>query len=148
MSDMEFGVLPSEVNSMLRLGIFKKLHAKYKPHFEEQTKYLCASIINYALAEKASNGEAQRYMDDNGCLITQQAVTLHNDIELAMAFSVLYSFTLVQLGPKNPERTFELAERAGRLHILLRTTDEIYPTNDAMAFLHFVRKYAEELIKN
>jgi hypothetical protein len=124
---------------MLCVGIGKMLQAKYGPHFGDQSKYLSMGILNFVLATPPGNEEAERYCEANRCLIEQQANAIHLDFELAYAFSILFSFVLVRLGPTDPERTAELMERASALHIILRTTNEICPTDDAITFLQFVR---------
>ena len=147
MSSIPFGAVPSEVEFMLCLGIVKMLQAKYGPHFGDQSKYLSVGILNFALETPPGNEEAERYCEANRCLIEQQAHAIYLDFELADAFSILFSFVLVRLGPTDPERTAELVERASALHIMLRTTKEICPTDDAITFLQFVRKYASDLIE-
>jgi hypothetical protein len=147
MSSIPFGAVPSEVEFMLCVGIGKMLQAKYGPHFGDQSKYLSIGILNFALETPPGNEEAERYCEANRCLIEQQAHAIHLDFELAYAFSILFSFVLVRLGPTDPGRTAELVERASALHIILRTTKEICPTDDAITFLQFVRKYASDLIE-
>jgi hypothetical protein len=132
---------------MLCVGIGKMLQAKYGPHFGDQNKYLSIGILNFALETPPGNEEAERYYEANRCLIEQQAHAIHLDFELAYAFSILFSFILVRLGQTDPDRTTELVERASALHIMLRTTKEICPTDDAIMFLQFVRKYASDLIE-
>jgi hypothetical protein len=122
------------------------LQVRNEPHFGETSKLLCSAILNFAFLQAPGNEDAIQFLDDNQCLIEQQAQLIHNDAELAYAFSVLYSFMLVQLGPRDPDRTLALAERSTSLRIWLRTTNEIYPTNDALEFLTFVRAYAEKLL--
>ena len=131
---------------MLCVGIGKMLQAKYSPDFGDQSKYLSMGILNFVLAPP-ENEEAERYREANRCLIEQQAHAIYLDFELAYAFSILLSFVLVRLGPTDPERTAGLVERASALHITLRTTKEICPTDDAIAFLQFIRKYASDLIE-
>lgn len=140
--------IPSEVNSKLRLGILRKLRARYGPYFGEETESLCEGLISFALAEPATTEARASYLEAEKCLIEQQAVAFYQDPDLALAFSILYSFTLVQLGPKFPERSAQLANRAFDLHLILRTTKEICPTDDPFEFLQFVNNYAEGLLND
>jgi len=140
--------IPSEVNSKLRLGILHKLRARYGSYFGSETEHLCEGLISFALAEPATDQEAAAYFETESCLIEQQVASFYQDPDLALAFSILYSFTLVQLGPKSPERSEQLANRAFDLHLILRTTKEICPTDDPFEFLQFVNNYAEGLLSD
>jgi hypothetical protein len=118
------------------------------PYFGEETELLCEGLISFALAEPAITQETASYFETEKCLIEQQAASFYQDPDLALAFSILYSFTLVQLGPKFPERSTQLANRAFDLHLILRTTKEICPTDDPFEFLQFVNNYAEDLLSD
>ena len=139
---------PSEVDCKLRLGIFKLLTEKYKHEYGERTKFLCAAIMNSALLEPPGNDEAQEFVDRNGSLIDKETGKLCEDQKLSLAFSILYSFTLLRIGPKDPRRSMALTERSTALSLHLLLTDEIYPTKDAFKFLSFLDNYATELLKN
>ena len=67
--------------------------------------------------------------------------------ELSDAFSLLYSFMFILLGPTNFERTRALSDRASDLLIELRTPEEICGTSDPWVFLAYVRKFALDLIE-
>jgi hypothetical protein len=137
---------PSEIDLKLRLGIFRLLNARYRPQFGDQTKFLCAGIFNWALVEPPGNDEAKRFLEANGSLIQREAMNLAADPNLALAFSVLYTFTLILLGPNDPERTMSLADRATELRIAIRSTEDLYPGADAIQFLAFLNEYASKLL--
>lgn len=147
MIDDQSTCVPSEVDLKLRLAIFRLLDAKYRPTFGDQTKFLCAGILNWTFLEPPGNEEAKRFWDTNEPLVKQEAENLYLDSRLATALSVLYTFTLIRLGPKQPERTMGLADRATELNILISSAKELYPTDDAIQFLRFVDEYADRLLR-
>jgi hypothetical protein len=138
---------PSEFDAKLRIGIFRLLDAKYRPRFGDQTKFLCAGIFNYALSEPPGNDEAEAFLRSNERLIEQEAGNLCLDQHLALALSILYTFTLIRIGPTDPERSMNIAERATRLSIAIRSTEELYPTDDAIQFLAFLDEFASKLLE-
>lgn len=147
MSDIPVATLPSEVEFILSLGILKLLIAKYQPHFGDQSSFLGAAILNFAFLMPPSGiEEVERYRAENACLIEQQARLINLDFRLANAFSLLYSFMLIRLGPTDSERSSALTEMASELLIILRAPEEICNTNDPWEFLDFVRKCALDLI--
>ena len=139
-------LVPSEIDLKLRLGIFRLLNAKYRPHFGDQSKFLCAGVFNWALSEPPGNEEAKSFSEANKYLIEREATSLYLDPDLALALSILYTFTLIRLGPKHPELSMEIAERATELNILIPSAKEICPTDDATKFLAFIDKYATTLL--
>ena len=96
--------LPSEVDLKLRLGIFRLLDAKYGPSFGDQAKFLCAGILNWIFLEPPGNEDARVFLEMNKSLIENEAMTLRLDPKLSLAISLLYTLTLVRLGPKNPRK--------------------------------------------
>lgn len=137
---------PPEVDLKLRLGTFRLLIEKYRQDHGERAKFLCAAIMNSALVEPPGNDEAKRYLEENHLLIEQESGKLSEDRQLSLAFSILYSFTLIRIGPKDPERSVLLTDRATELKLLLLSTNEICPTKDAAEFLAFLDRYATELL--
>ena len=146
MPDNQPSCVPSEVDAKLRIGIFRMLEAKYRPCFGARSKFLSAAVFNRAFLEPPGNEEAKRFLEASEGLIKEEASGLHLDASLRMALSVLYTFTLVRLGPKDPERTMALVERATDLNIPIFTTQELYPTDDAAQFLALVDEYADRLL--
>lgn len=139
-------LVPSEIDLKLRLGTFRLLDAKYRPHFGNESKFLCAGIFNWALLEPPGNEEAKSFSETNKCLIEREAMSLYLDADLALALSILYTFKLIRLGPKHPEKSMEVVERATELNIVILSAKEIYPTDDAMLFLAFIDQYASNLL--
>jgi hypothetical protein len=147
MIDSDFPALPSDVEMILTHAVGKLLIDRYSSHFgEEEAARIAVAILNLAFVMETDDESALRFARENQVFIEQQAQAVHLDPKISDAFSLLYSFMLVRLGPTNPERSRALSERATDLFIVLRTTEEIYPTNDAFEFLSFVRRYALELI--
>jgi hypothetical protein len=138
--------VPSEVDLKLRLGICRLLDAKYRPHFGSQSKFLCAGIVNWVFLESPDNEEAKKFLEINQGLVEQEAKNLHLDADLALALSVLYTFMLIRLGPKDPERSSALVERATEVNIVIHSTQELYPGADAFQFLAFVDDFADRLL--
>jgi hypothetical protein len=147
MSDDETRLVPSDVDLKLRLAIFRLLDTKYRPHFGTQSKFLCAGIFNWAFREEPVKEDARDFLEKNKDLIVQEAMSLHLDRELNLAFSILYAFTLIRLGPKHPERSLDLVERGTELNIVILSEKEICPTDDAIQFLAFIDKYADRLLR-
>jgi hypothetical protein len=138
--------LADEVDSKLRVGIFRLLAEKYRPLWGDQNKFLCAGILNWVLLESASNEDGKAFYELNKDLIAKEALTLHTDPEAAKALSILYMFTAIRLGPNDPERLMKLANRASELHIWIPSQEEVCPTADVMAFLSALDRYASELL--
>ena len=144
--------LPSEVDLKLRLGIFRLLDAKYRPSFGDQSKFLCAGILNWVLLEPPGNEDARGFLEMNKSLIEHEAMTLRLDPKLSLAISLLYTLTLIRLGPKDPDKSFDLADRAAELNIVILSTNEVCQprgisvVDDAMEFLSVVDQYASELV--
>jgi hypothetical protein len=97
--------LASDVDLKLRLGIFRLLNAKYRPSFGDQSKFLCAGMLNCILLEPPGNEDASSFLEMNKDLIEREATTLSLDPKLSLAISLLYTLALIRLGPKNPERS-------------------------------------------
>jgi hypothetical protein len=138
--------VPSEVDLKLRLGIFRVLEAKYRSRFGDQCKFLCAGIMNWALLELPGNEVATKYLDTNRQLIEQEAMCLHRDRDLALAFSILYSLSLIRLGPRDPDLSMNIVDRATELNIVILSAKDICPTDNALEFLSFVDQYANRLL--
>jgi hypothetical protein len=139
--------LADEVDWKLRLGIFRLLGEKYRASWGDQSKFLCGGILNWILLESASNEDGKAFFEVNKNLIEQEAMTLHIDPELDTALSILYTFTLIRLGPNAPERSMSLADRASELNICIRSQEEVCPTSDVMVFLSAIDQYASELLR-
>ena len=122
------------------------LDTKYRPHVGNQSKFLCAGIFNWAFREAPANEDASNFLEKNKGLIVEEAMSLHLDRELNLAFSILYAFTLIQLGPKHPEQSLDLVERVTELNIAILSAKEICPTDDAVQFLAFIDTYANHLL--
>ena len=146
MHDGQPQLIPSEVELKLQVAIFRLLDAKYHAEYGAQTKFLCAAILNWAFLNPVGNDNAQEFLGRNEILIKQEAEKLHFDSRLATALSVLYTFTLIRLGPKQPERTMDLVVRATELNIVISSAKELCPTDDAIQFLYFVDEYASRLL--
>jgi hypothetical protein len=147
MPDAAPSYVPSEVDLKLRLGIFRLLQAKYHPRFGARSKFLSAAIVNWALLETPGNEEAQAFWEANRDLVEEEAKNLYIDPVPALALSILYSFTLIRLGPKQPEVSMGIVERATDLNIVILSAKEIHPTDDAMQFLAFIDSYASSLLE-
>ena len=137
---------PSEIDLKLRLGIFRLLQRKYHPLYGDQSKFLVAGIVNWALAESPDHKEAKEYQEANARLVEEEAGKMHQDVKLAGALSVLYTFTLIWLGPTNPEKSMMLVDRATEMNILIPSARELCPTDNAIQFLSFIDEYAEHLL--
>jgi|HubBroStandDraft_6_1064221.scaffolds.fasta_scaffold437653_1 hypothetical protein len=147
MPNGEPSYVPSEVDLKLRLGIFRLLEKKYRPQFGSRSKFLSAGVVNWALLETPSNEEGQAFWEANKGLIEGEAKNLHLDPVPALALSILYSFTLIRLGPKQPGVSMGIVERATELNIAILSAKEIHPTDDAMQFLAFIDNYASSLLE-
>lgn len=145
-TEIEVRLLPSGIHSLLRLGIRRQLEIKYRPYFGDECDLLGAAVVKSVLGEAACDQELARYVEENATLIEQQARHIHHDYPLAHAFSILLSFTLVLLGTKYPEKSIALTERVIELELLLRSTNEIVPTDDAIQFLEGVQRIAQYLV--
>lgn len=88
MSD-EPSYVPSEIDLKLRLGISRLLYTKYRPHYGDQSKFLCAGIVNWVLVEPPGNEAAQTFVETNRSLIERESMNLHLDPKLALALSSL-----------------------------------------------------------
>jgi len=139
--------LADEIDWKLRLGILRLLGEKYRPSWGDQSKFLCAGILNWILLESASNEDGKAFFEVNKHLIAQEAMTLGADPELARTLSILYMFTAIRLGPNDPERLTRLADRASELHIRIPSQEEVCPTADVMVFLSAIDQYASELLR-
>jgi hypothetical protein len=119
----------------------------YSTAFGDQTKFLCAAILNHALVEQPGNDEAKQFSQANSSLIEEEAQKISADPDLARAFSILYSFLLIRIGPKNPAKSTILTMQASNLDLFIRSAREICPTDNALKFLMFLDQYAESLFK-
>jgi hypothetical protein len=137
---------PAGIDAKLRIGIFRLLDGKYRPRFGNQSKFFCAAIFNHALSEPPGNDEAKAFLKSNERLIEQEAGNLCLDQHMAAALSILYTFTLIRIGPTDPERSMTIVERATKLNIAIRSTEELYPTTDAIQFLAFLDEFASRLL--
>jgi hypothetical protein len=146
-SATEFGHKPSDVGAMLLFGIHNKLCGKYTEHFPLVASTVASAVMSFALAESTGDEVIAAYVKEHQCFVEQQALLLQHDEELATAFSILYSFTLVRLGTKFPERSSQIAEKSTELGLYLRSTREIFDTEDAAAWLAFIREYARKLME-
>jgi hypothetical protein len=138
--------VPSEVDLKLRLGICRLLERKYSPRFGSRSKFLTAGVVNWIMLEPPGNDETAKFLETNETLVRREAENLHLDADVALAISVLYTFSLIWLGPTNPERSKNIVERATDLNILIQSAKELYPTDDAAQFLAFIDEYADRLL--
>jgi len=140
--------VPSDVDLKLRLGLFRLLQRKYHPTIGEESKFLAAAIVNWALAEVPGNEEAKMFSEANSSRIQEEAERIHLDIKVAGALSILYTFTLIRLGPTDPDMSLSLVERAAALHIWILSSHDVCPTHNALEFLAFVDEYANSLLRS
>jgi hypothetical protein len=147
MKDNEkIGASPDDVDLMLRIGTFSLLHAKYKPHFGDEAKFLSAAILNYALLMDAGNETALEYYNRNESLIQQQAKLAHLDRELHEALSRLVDFVMIRTAPESLGTFMALQERADQLSLTLPKTPDFNAEN-ALVFLDDLRAYAHTLME-
>lgn len=146
MSEDKSILAPSEIDFKLRCGIFRLLQAKFTPVLGSESKFLTAAVFNWFFAEPPGNEQAEKFLKFNEDQIIQKARTLHLDSDLGLALSVLYTFTLLQLGPTNPEKSMALLNRASESNIFILSPDELYPGADAIKFLAFLDEYATRLL--
>ncbi len=144
--------LPSEVDLKLRLAIIRLLDDKYRSSWGNQSKFLSAAILNSVVLEPPSNEDARVFCETHRNFIEEEAGKLHLDVELSTAVALIYCLTLVRLGPKDPDRTFNLATRAAELNIVIPSTADVCAPggrsveNDAIDFLVTVDQYASRLL--
>jgi hypothetical protein len=136
----------SQVDSKLRLGIHRQLLARYLPSFGDQSQLFCAGIVNWILVEPPDGEDESLFFEANGALIQREANALHLDSRLALAISTLYTLRLIRLGPKNPQKSLELVDRASDLNICIRSAKELCPTDNAIEFLSSIDQYASALL--
>ena len=141
-----FRLLPSGVHSLLRMGIRRQLEKKFRPHFPAHFELLGTAIIKSVLVEEACESELAKYVAENICLIDQLAHNIHLDFPLAYAFSILLSFSFVQLGPKYPEKHSALLERSIELHLNLQNTYAMIPTHDYREWLDGIQLIAQTIL--
>jgi len=139
-------LVPSEVDLKLCAGIFRLLDAKYRSQFGDQSKFLCTGIFNWAFLEPPGNDGAKSFLEGNRSLIEREAMTMYLDSDLALAVSIRYTFILILLGPNDPGRLMNIVDRATKLNIVIRSTEELYPGADAFQFLAFIDEYASRIL--
>jgi len=71
---------------------------------------------------------------------------MYLDSDLALAVSIRYTFILILLGPNDPGRLMNIVDRATKLNIVIRSTEELYPGADAFQFLAFIDEYASRIL--
>jgi len=143
----EIKLSPAQVEYMLALGIGKRLIAKYAQSFGDGSNFLAVGVLNYSFRMETGGEDAKQYLLRNEPLIESEANGVCLDPELEDAFSLLYSFMLIRIGPTDPVRSQALALRASELCIPLRTPEEICHSSDAFEFLSYVQRYAGELLQ-
>jgi hypothetical protein len=144
--DDHYFCTPTEVDLKLRLGIERLLLKKYLPLLGSQANLLAAGLVNWTLCDSPETSEAKMFAHTNADMIEQEATKLHQDPKLRHAFSVLYAFTLIWLGPTNPDKSARLVDRASELNILILSAKEICAAADPFQFLTFIDKYANEVL--
>jgi hypothetical protein len=135
------------VDLKLRLGIGRLLQRKYLPILGNESKFLVAGLVNWALCDQPESEEAKKFLDTNQTLIEEEAEKLHQDQAVSCALSILYTFTLIWLGPTNPDKSARLVERATELNILILSVRELGFTDDAVQFLAFIDKFSDGILQ-
>src|SRR5271170_3665183 len=105
---------------------------------------LLPSQVEYVLATDAR--DALHFREQHVELIEREAHAIYADDDLAHAFSLLYSFMLIRIGPTDSERSHALAQTAMDLNIELRTPEEFCGPCNASEFLDYVQRYATNLL--
>ena len=154
MPDQQPVLLASAIDLKLRFGIFCLLNAKYRPAWgRNDSRFLCAAILNSILLEPPGNEDARVFLERNKELVEREALTISTDSKLSLAVALIYTLTLGRLGPKDWERSSNLADRASQLNIVILSTDDVCQPHgksvkeDAMEFLSVIDQYASELFR-
>lgn len=142
-----YRLLPSGVHSLLRMAIRSMLEKNFRRNFPAHSELLSNAIIKLILDEEPCNEDLVNYLAENTNLVQRQACNIHLDLPLAHAFSILVSFSLVQLGPKYPEKSFALVERMTEFQLILRGTYEMVPTHDHREWLDGVQLFGQTLLR-
>ena len=145
--DDQYLSTPSEVDLKLRLGICQLLERKYRPIMGNRSKFLSAGLVNWALCDVPENEEAKQFVETNQILIEQEAGNLYRNQTISCALSTLYTFTLIWLGPTNPEKSLKIVERASQLNIMIFSAKDLCPTQDAAEFLTFLDRFADGILQ-
>jgi hypothetical protein len=135
----------SDIEYILAIAIGKRLIERFAPEVGDESNMLAVGVINYAFLKKPGDANAERYRDENFNVIVQEAKAICLDAELSYAFSLLYSFMLMLIGPKDVGRSNGLLDKAIELNIELRTQKEFCNSSDPWKFLEYVKGYADHL---
>ncbi len=145
MSEQPLEMLPSQVEYMLAMAIGKKLIDRFSPAHGDRSNWLSAAVLNFAFMMKPGDETGERYLSENLSTILQEMQGISQDVQLNDAFSLLYSFMLIRIGPTDFERSHGLTLRASELSIALRTPEEICGPVDSRRFLDYVQAYTTRL---
>lgn len=145
MAEDDLRLTPSEAEYMLAMAIGKKLMERFAPKHGSQSNRLAAAVLNYAFMMKPGDEEAEQYLRENSPVILSEIDAIRDDDQLNAAFSLLYSFMLIRIGPTDFDRSHGLATRASDLNIVLRTPEEFCGPVNAMRFLAYVQEQSIRL---
>jgi hypothetical protein len=145
MSEPKLTMSPSELEYMLVMAIFKRLMAKFTPTHGDESNRRAVAMLNYAFLMKPGDEPAERYLVEHQNEVLQEFEAIRDDVQLYDAFSLLYSFMLIRIGPTDFERSHALALRASELYIVLRTPEEFCGAIDAQGFLDYIQEYIDRL---
>lgn len=134
-----------------RTGLFLRVHELYSPKYGDETKFLCAGIMNYVTVSDPTNEAGKRYFAEKFVLIAREAAKLHLVPEVRKALSYLYAAEIVYLalsgltGNKLSQAQIPLLkERAGELNIAIPNAGEISGKADLHSNAQAIAAYATE----
>ena len=139
-------LLPSQVEYVLATAIGKRLMKRYAHEFGDRSNFFAVAILNRAFLMETDARDALHFREQHVELIEREAHAIYADDDLAHAFSLLYSFMLIRIGPTDSERSHALAQTAMDLNIELRTPEEFCGPCNASEFLDYVQRYATNLL--
>lgn len=145
MSEPKLTMSPSELEYMLVMAIFKRLMSRFTPIHGDQSNRRAVAMLNHAFLMKPGDEAAERYLAENQNAVVQEFEAIRDDLQLYDAFSLLYSFMLIRIGPTDFERSHALSLRASELYIVLRTPEEFCGPIDAQGFLDYIQAYIDRL---
>jgi hypothetical protein len=120
-----------------RTGLFLRVHELYSPKYGDETKFLCAGIMNYVTVSDPTNEAGKRYFAEK--------------FVVRKALSYLYAAEIVYLalsgltGNKLSQAQIPLLkERAGELNIAIPNAGEISGKADLHSNAQAIAAYATE----
>ena len=136
----------------LRAGIFGRLNQQYAARFGTESQFLSAAILNEAVLEGPSNKKAEEFRAKNASLISDEAMKMHLNVDLAQGLSYLYAAQTLYLVwlTKSPfsARAQALGEKATELNIHIPSTFDICGSDDAMACIAAIYEYASDFVSS